>query len=132
MVGQLVVAAQAPLDDLLAGPADETPELYIKVNRIVPSLVRQTAEDGEGDFWVDEQGKPVIRIVKGGVDPASPEAKHQVDALAGATLTSNGVDASRLVGPVGYGESRPLEPTPQTFPACKSEVNRRTELNVQN
>ena len=47
-------------------------------------------------------------------------------------LTSNGVDASRLVGPVGYGESRPLEPTPQTFPACKSEVNRRTELNVQN
>ena len=47
-------------------------------------------------------------------------------------LTSNGVDASRLVGPIGYGESRPLEPTPQTFPACKSEKNRRTELNVQN
>ncbi len=47
-------------------------------------------------------------------------------------LTSNGVDASRLVGPIGYGESRPLEPTAQTFPACKSETNRRTELNVQN
>ncbi len=47
-------------------------------------------------------------------------------------LTTNGVDASRLAGPVGYGESRPLEPTPQTFPACKSEKNRRTELNVQN
>ena len=47
-------------------------------------------------------------------------------------LTSNGVDAGRLVGPIGYGESRPLEPTPQTFPACKSEKNRRTELNVQN
>jgi OOP family OmpA-OmpF porin len=47
-------------------------------------------------------------------------------------LTSNGVDAGRLVGPVGYGESRPLEPTAQTLPGCKSEVNRRTELNVQN
>lgn len=47
-------------------------------------------------------------------------------------LTSNSIDAGRLVGPVGYGESRPLEQTPQTFPACKSETNRRTELNVQN
>ena len=47
-------------------------------------------------------------------------------------LTTNGVVASRLAGPVGYGESRPLEPTEQTFPACKSEKNRRTELNVQN
>lgn len=47
-------------------------------------------------------------------------------------FTSNGIDSSRLVGPVGYGESRPLEPTAQTFPACKNERNRRTELNVQN
>ena len=47
-------------------------------------------------------------------------------------LTSNGIDASRLAGPNGYGESRPLENTPQTLPACKSETNRRTELNVQN
>ena len=47
-------------------------------------------------------------------------------------LTNNGVSSSRLVGPIGYGESRPLEQTPNTFPACKSEKNRRTELNVQN
>lgn len=47
-------------------------------------------------------------------------------------LADHGVDASRLLGPTGYGESRPLESTPQTFPACKSEVNRRTELNTQN
>jgi OOP family OmpA-OmpF porin len=47
-------------------------------------------------------------------------------------LTSNGIDASRLAGPVGYGESRPLEPTAQELPACKNERNRRTELNVQN
>ena len=45
-------------------------------------------------------------------------------------LAANGIDSSRLVGPSGYGESRPLEPTPQTLPGCKSETNRRTELNV--
>lgn len=47
-------------------------------------------------------------------------------------LTTNGVDAGRLTGPIGYGESRPLEDMGQAFPACKSEKNRRTELNVQN
>jgi OOP family OmpA-OmpF porin len=47
-------------------------------------------------------------------------------------LTSNGIDAARLTGPNGYGESRPLEDLGQAFPACKSEKNRRTELNVQN
>lgn len=47
-------------------------------------------------------------------------------------LTGKGIAASRLIGPNGFGESRPLEQTAQTLPACKSERNRRTELNVQN
>jgi OOP family OmpA-OmpF porin len=46
-------------------------------------------------------------------------------------LTGNGVDAGRLAGPNGYGESRPLVATAQTLPECKNETNRRTELNVQ-
>lgn len=47
-------------------------------------------------------------------------------------LTSNGVDASRLAGPVGYGFSRPLEDKgTHKLPTCKSEINRRTELNSQ-
>ncbi len=46
-------------------------------------------------------------------------------------LVKNGVAASRLAGPNGYGESRPLESLGDAFPACKSETNRRTELNVQ-
>ena len=45
-------------------------------------------------------------------------------------LTSNGVDAGRLAGPNGYGESRPLEDKGQSMPGCKSEINRRTELNT--
>ena len=46
-------------------------------------------------------------------------------------LTSQGIDSDRLSGPNGYGESRPLENRGDAFPACKSEVNRRTELNVE-
>ena len=37
-----------------------------------------------------------------------------------------------MTGPNGYGESRPLENLGDDFPGCKSETNRRTELNVQN
>lgn len=40
----------------------------------------------------NDNGELVVQIVKGGVDPQSDKAVHQVDALAGATLTSNGVN----------------------------------------
>ncbi|MDD1507971.1 Na(+)-translocating NADH-quinone reductase subunit C [Pseudomonas sp. CNPSo 3701] len=40
----------------------------------------------------DENGELKVQVVKGGVNPQSPDAEHQVDGLAGATLTSNGVD----------------------------------------
>lgn len=39
----------------------------------------------------DDQGKPVIRVIKGRVDTASADAIHQVDGISGATLTANGV-----------------------------------------
>lgn len=41
----------------------------------------------------DAEGAVQLHLVKGNVDPASPQALHQVDALSGATLTSNGVSA---------------------------------------
>ncbi|TWI08154.1 OmpA family protein [Aerolutibacter ruishenii] len=50
-------------------------------------------------------------------------------------LTSNGVDASRLAGPNGYGESRPIAPNTNEDGSDNPEgraKNRRTELNVQN
>jgi len=47
-------------------------------------------------------------------------------------LANAGIEASRMTGPNGYGESRPLEALGDAFPGCKSETNRRTELNVQN
>ena len=51
----LIDEARTPL--IISGPADESPELYVKVNRIVPKLVKQESEQGDGDYWVDEKGK---------------------------------------------------------------------------
>jgi len=45
-----------------------------------------------GKTLFDDNGDLAVQIVKGGVDPQSPRATHQVDGLAGATLTSVGVD----------------------------------------
>ncbi|QDH69518.1 OmpA family protein [Marilutibacter alkalisoli] len=84
------------------------------------------------------QRYPELRVeVAGHTDLCGSDAYNQSLSERRATtvydyLTSNGIAASRLVGPRGYGESRPLEATPQTLPGCKSEINRRTELNVQN
>lgn len=53
----LIDEARTPL--IISGPADDSPELYVRVNRIVPKLSRQDDEKAEGDFWVDEKGKQV-------------------------------------------------------------------------
>lgn len=50
-------------------------------------------------------------------------------------LTSHGVDASRMSGPTGYGETRPIAPNANEDGSDNPEGrarNRRTELNVQN
>ena len=84
------------------------------------------------------QRYPELRVeVAGHTDLCGTDAYNQSlsERRASAVydyLSSNGIDASRMVGPNGYGESRPLEPTAQTLPECKNERNRRTELNVQN
>lgn len=53
----------------------------------------------------NEQGEIDIQLVKGSVDPASPKAAHQVDGLAGATLTSRGVSnlVNYWLGSSGFG-----------------------------
>ena len=53
----LIDEARTPL--IISGPAEESPDLYIKVNRIIPSLTRQEEEEGEGDYWVDEKQKQI-------------------------------------------------------------------------
>ncbi len=53
----LIDEARTPL--IISGPADESPDLYVKVNRIVPKFIKQEKEDSEGDFWIDEKSKQV-------------------------------------------------------------------------
>ena len=53
----LIDEARTPL--IISGPADESPELYLKINRIAPQLKRQKSEEDEGDFWVDEKQKQI-------------------------------------------------------------------------
>lgn len=44
-----------------------------------------------GKLAFNDAGEPDIHILKGNVDASNPNAAHQVDGLAGATLTSKGV-----------------------------------------
>ncbi|HET6433368.1 preprotein translocase subunit SecA [Dyella sp.] len=53
----LIDEARTPL--IISGPAEDSPDLYIAVNKIVPRLIRQEKEDGAGDYWVDEKQKQV-------------------------------------------------------------------------
>ncbi|HXE66503.1 MAG TPA: preprotein translocase subunit SecA [Rhodanobacteraceae bacterium] len=59
----LIDEARTPL--IISGPAEDSPELYIRVNRVVPSMTRQAKEPlpGEapepGDYYVDEKQKQV-------------------------------------------------------------------------
>ncbi|HEX7011972.1 MAG TPA: preprotein translocase subunit SecA [Steroidobacteraceae bacterium] len=53
----LIDEARTPL--IISGPAEESTELYIKINELVPRLKRQQTEDGEGDYWADEKTRQV-------------------------------------------------------------------------
>jgi len=53
----LIDEARTPL--IISGPTDDDPELYRKVDAIVPRLRRQQAEEGEGDFHADEKTRQV-------------------------------------------------------------------------
>lgn len=44
-----------------------------------------------GKVAYTDEGAAALTLVKGGIDQSKPSAKHYVDALSGATLTSTGV-----------------------------------------
>ena len=53
----LIDEARTPL--IISGPAEESTELYIKINQLAPRLKRQESEEGEGDYWADEKSRQV-------------------------------------------------------------------------
>ena len=54
----LIDEARTPL--IISGQAEDSAELYIQINAIIPGLVQQKIEDGPGDFWVDEKAHTVL------------------------------------------------------------------------
>lgn len=64
----LIDEARTPL--IISGPAEDSSDLYIRINRIVPHLIRQEKEDtdeyqGDGDFSVDEKLKQINLTERG-------------------------------------------------------------------
>jgi preprotein translocase subunit SecA len=59
----LIDEARTPL--IISGPADETPQLYVRINKLIPGLKpaeiisAEEGEYGEGDFTIDEKQKQV-------------------------------------------------------------------------
>ena len=53
----LIDEARTPL--IISGPTDESSELYVRIDRVIPRLERQHEEEGPGDYWVDEKAKQV-------------------------------------------------------------------------
>jgi preprotein translocase subunit SecA len=64
----LIDEARTPL--IISGAAEDSSELYAKINLLIPSLIRQDKEDtedyvGEGDYSIDEKGKQVHLTERG-------------------------------------------------------------------
>ncbi|MCZ7603228.1 MAG: Na(+)-translocating NADH-quinone reductase subunit C [Ignavibacteriales bacterium] len=59
----------------------------------------------KGKTAFNEDGEFIIDVLKGRVDPTSPNADHQIDGLSGSTLTTRGVDylLKYWLGENGYG-----------------------------
>ncbi len=54
----LIDEARTPL--IISGQAEDNVELYVRVDKLVPNLVRQQKEDGPGDFSVDEKNHQIL------------------------------------------------------------------------
>ncbi len=59
----LIDEARTPL--IISGATEESTEVYIKANAIIPYLTRQEKEQGDGDYWVDEKERQVHLTEKG-------------------------------------------------------------------
>ena len=76
----LIDEARTPL--IISGQAEDTTDLYVRMNQIAPKLVRQQKEDASGDYWVDEKAHQVLLSEQG--------HEHAEELLAKAGLLAPG------------------------------------------
>jgi preprotein translocase subunit SecA len=85
----LIDEARTPL--IISGQAEDVTELYIKINQLIPQLVRQAEENGPGDYSVDEKAHQVLLTEAG--------HEHAEEILTRAGLLAEGsslYDASNI------------------------------------
>ena len=70
----LIDEARTPL--IISGPAEESTELYRRMNQIAPRLRQQQSEEGPGDFTLDEKAKQAY---------LTDEGHERVEALLART-----------------------------------------------
>ncbi|MDH5407873.1 MAG: preprotein translocase subunit SecA [Gammaproteobacteria bacterium] len=76
----LIDEARTPL--IISGQAEDSSELYAKINELVPKLSKQEEEDGPGDYSVEEKNKQIFLTEDG--------HQHVEDLLARAGLLAEG------------------------------------------
>ncbi|MEQ1813834.1 MAG: preprotein translocase subunit SecA [Candidatus Nitrotoga sp.] len=54
----LIDEARTPL--IISGQAEDNIDIYMRMNKLVPHLIRQKEEDGEGDYSVDEKNQQIL------------------------------------------------------------------------
>jgi len=59
----LIDEARTPL--IISGQAEDNVDIYVRINKLVPQLVKQAEEDGPGDFSVDEKNNQVLLTESG-------------------------------------------------------------------
>jgi preprotein translocase subunit SecA len=76
----LIDEARTPL--IISGQAEDTTDLYYKINDLVPNLTRQAEENGPGDYSVDEKAHQVLLTEAG--------HEHAEEVLTSAGLLPEG------------------------------------------
>ncbi|HEY0634527.1 MAG TPA: preprotein translocase subunit SecA [Gammaproteobacteria bacterium] len=78
----LIDEARTPL--IISGPAEDSSQLYVRINQLVPKLSRQEQEqeEGPGDFTIDEKSKQIHLTEEG--------HQHVEDLLLEAGLLAEG------------------------------------------
>lgn len=59
----LIDEARTPL--IISGPSHDASQLYIAIDKLIPSLTKQQEEDGPGDYSVDEKARQVYLTEEG-------------------------------------------------------------------
>ncbi|MBI5658467.1 MAG: preprotein translocase subunit SecA [Nitrosomonadales bacterium] len=76
----LIDEARTPL--IISGQAEDNVEIYLRMDKLAPQLTRQQAEDGPGDYSVDEKNRQVLLTEAG--------HEHAEQLLSGSGLLPAG------------------------------------------